>query len=284
MINSRQDVQNTSIWFLEDGLYEKVKPYTLAFQPDVDIPRHNIKRKEVSRTILDLRGSEHEFTLDRNGFMVLNFQEVLTPIDWDNKATVKQIHYPRVVAEIECTLPGVRCLPLRHQLRKRHASFPESTGEDYDYGQPLLAAHVDMVHSSAEQLVRECLSEKEADSVLKNRYMIVNVWHPLKGPNQDWPLALCDSASLDPERDLEVADYITETASREHCFLYARDSHRWWYLSNQETTEAFIFRQYDSEKGILSGIPHAAFPNPHSLGNEPRESIEVVIAVYWPRT
>jgi hypothetical protein len=160
MIKSRQDVQNTSIWFLEDGLYEKVKPYTLAFQPDVDIPRHNIKRKEVSRIILDLRGSEHEFTLDRNGFMVLNFQDFLTPIAWDNKATVKQIHYPRVVAEIERTLPGVRCLPLRHQvsllvplaaviiilnyakLRKRHASFPESTGEDYDYGQPLLAAHV----------------------------------------------------------------------------------------------------------------------------------------------
>lgn len=59
---------------------------------------------------------------------------------------------------------------------------------------------------------------------------------------------------MDSEKDLEVADYVTAATNREHCLLYARDIHKWWYLSSQKTTEAFLFRQYDSEKGAKSGI------------------------------
>lgn len=81
----------------------------------------------------------------------------------------------------------------------------------------------------------------------------ISVWHPLKGPNQDWPLALCDASTLDSDKDLEIADYVTETANREHCLAYARAEHRWWYLSHQKPTEAYMFRQYDSSKGIKSG-------------------------------
>ncbi|KAK7912200.1 hypothetical protein PG985_014681 [Apiospora marii] len=114
-----------------------------------------------------------------------------------------------------------------------------------------------------------------ADTII----LISSLWHPLEGPNQDWPLALCDATSLDSENDLEVTDYVTTTNNREHCMVYNREGHRWWYLSHQEVTEAFIFRQYDSSLGLSSGIPHASFLNPNSKQNDPRHSIEIVMAL-----
>jgi hypothetical protein len=69
-------------------------------------------------------------------------------------------------------------------------------------------------------------------------------------------------ATLNPQRDLEVADYVTETTSREHCFVYARDTHHWWYLSHQKTTEALLFRQYDSNEGDTSGKRLSSFSGP----------------------
>lgn len=162
--HSRQDVR-ASIWFLEENaLYATVKPYTLAFTPEPEIPRENIQRREVSLTISDLRGNERMFTVDRNGFMVLNFPDQHKKVDWDNKSEVIDVHYPNIVAQIQDAFPEAQCVALRHQvspvtlvhckgfnyllsfllyqIRKRHSTFPKSTGTDYTYGQPLRAAHV----------------------------------------------------------------------------------------------------------------------------------------------
>jgi len=138
-----------------------------------------------------------------------------------------------------------------------------------------------MAQSSAEQLIQERIGRRAAD-IFKSHYIIANVWHPLRGPNQDWPLALCDAATVDAQKDLEVADYVTPTTNREHYLVYAREAHRWWYLSRQKTTEAFLFCQHDSGKGATICVPHAAFSNPSSVQQEPRESIEIVLVIYSP--
>lgn len=113
---SRQDVQ-ASIWFLEESeMYAKVKPYTLAFSPEAQIPRDNIQRKEESVPISDLRNSEQSFSLDHNGFIVLGFQNKHNEVEWGDEARVKDLHYPRVVAEVEHVLPEARCIALHHQV------------------------------------------------------------------------------------------------------------------------------------------------------------------------
>lgn len=158
-----------SIWFLEEKeLYATVKPYSLAFTPAVEMPRENIERKEVSVNIFDIRGSDKEFSLEKNGFMILPFQGECANIDWDNEKCVKDIHYPRVISEIKNAFPGAECIPLSSKVsqkrasvpthsnlltnlilkvRKRHSAFPKSTGQDYTYGQPLRAAHVGTTQS-----------------------------------------------------------------------------------------------------------------------------------------
>ncbi|EFX00240.1 methyltransferase [Grosmannia clavigera kw1407] len=107
------------------------------------------------------------------------------------------------------------------------------------------------------------------------------VWHPIKGPNQDWPLALCDLSTVNSDKDLEIADYVTPKRSREHCMVYFRNHHRWWYMSRQRVTEALLFRQHDSEQGDKSGVPHAAFFNPYAELEMPRESMETTVLIYF---
>lgn len=106
-----QDIQGASIWFLEEKeLYATVKPYCLAFTPAIKIPRENIERKEVPINVSDLRGFERKFNLDKNGFMVLNLPEQ-PDLDWENDDSVENIHYPRVILEIERSFPGSVCVP-----------------------------------------------------------------------------------------------------------------------------------------------------------------------------
>src|ERR1700709_193749 len=110
----RQDV-SASIWFLvEKELYKTVKPYTLAFTPEVNIPRDNIERREVSVNISDLRGSEELFSLSNNGFMVLNFQNEHGVIDWESETMIKDVHYPKVISEVENAFPDADCCHVLH--------------------------------------------------------------------------------------------------------------------------------------------------------------------------
>ena len=168
MDDPRTSPQNVraSVWFLEEKeLYATVKPYALAFTPEAGIPRENIERKEEIVSISDLRNSEESFSLDRNGLMVLNFHDKQAEINWGDETKVEDVHYSKVVSEIESVFPGARCFVSHHQVssnccvrstlsspgdvsfqvRKRHPKFPFSTGKDYMYGQPLRAAHVGMM-------------------------------------------------------------------------------------------------------------------------------------------
>lgn len=118
--NSGQDVR-ASIWFLaESDLYASVKPYSLAFTPVAQIPRENIQRTEVSVSVSDLRGSEPSLSLHRNGFQVLEFENIHDEIDWDNNTDVQTVHYPRISSEVERILPGARCIALHHQVSSGH--------------------------------------------------------------------------------------------------------------------------------------------------------------------
>lgn len=120
-----------SIWFLkEKDLYATVKPYALAFTPDSQIPRENIEREEVPTTISDMRSSTTRFTLDLNGFMIVQLSDEHPEVEWKREENVKTKHYPRVIADIEQSIPGCRCIPLTHNVCLscfQYDAFPESS-------------------------------------------------------------------------------------------------------------------------------------------------------------
>ena len=89
-----------------------------------------------------------------------------------------------------------------------------------------------------------------------------SVWRVLRGPNNDWPLAVCDYESVDLEADTINCDVIHEHCLGENILLFKNSKHKWYYLSYQDIDDLIVFRN-TSSKGQRSGtlrlvVTHAA--------------------------
>lgn len=73
-----------------------------------------------------------------------------------------------------------------------------------------------------------------------------SVWRPLRGPTDDWPLAMCDYTSIDTENDLVLNDSIKRDLVVECSLMHYNSSHRWHYLKNQTVDDLLVFRNSDS--------------------------------------
>lgn len=69
----------------------------------------------------------------------------------------------------------------------------------------------------------------------------------LKGPNNDWPLALCDYTSVDIENDTIENDVLHVSNVGENWLLHANKKHSWHYLSDQTPDEIILFRNSNSK-------------------------------------
>ena len=123
-----------------------------------------------------------------------------------------------------------------------------------------------------------------------------SVWAPIRGPVQDWPLALCDASSLNPHA-LHAGDVVFHNFQTENLLLEYYPQHQWYYVSEQMPTEAWVFLQGDSRgrpcqytsltrsfKSVLItflGVPHSSFLHPSAPEKvQPRHSIEVRALVF----
>jgi len=74
-----------------------------------------------------------------------------------------------------------------------------------------------------------------------------SVWRVLKGPNNDWPLAVCDYQSVDPKGDVLPNDVLHEDCVGENWLLQKSRGHSWYYLSEQKVEDLIVFRNVDSK-------------------------------------
>jgi len=134
------------------------------------------------------------------------------------------------------------------------------------------AVHDDYTEKSAPERVRLYLPEK-AEDLLRNRFAVINVWRPIKGPVRDAPLAVCDAQSM------AVEDLIsTEQGVKHEVYLFKFSGrHRWFYFSEMRPDEALLLKCFDSSRdGRARFTAHTAFDDPSAPAGAPaRESIEV---------
>lgn len=281
MVALSTETLQTSVYFLKrNNLYNEEKPYSLRFTPPENFPRSNITLEKHDVTIRNIRPTLKTLSFEKDGLTIMNLESRMSYDDFDNEEKLINI-YLREVADSLCAFLGaVHVQIFEHTVRKRHSIFPVSTGEPYKYNQPTSMAHVDTTPEWARDMVQK-LNRDQADEILKYRVQCVNVWKPLKGPVQDWPLAMCDPRSIKPETDLEPCDLVYPDYVVENRQLYHSPRHEWMYLADQQPSEAWVFLQSDTTADVKS-VPHTAFPNP--LAGEdavPRESIEVRALVYY---
>lgn len=99
--------------------------------------------------------------------------------------------------------------------------------------------------------------------LLAQRHMtdICSVWKPLRGPLEDWPLAVCDQQTVDTTTDLAQSTILHQDYANHNCQVHYNKNQRWFYLSRQQPDEIMIFRQFDSRRpgnngmsGYISGL------------------------------
>jgi cephamycin C biosynthesis protein len=91
------------------------------------------------------------------------------------------------------------------------------------------------------------------------RFQILNIWRPLIQPVKNYPLALCDYQSLDPQVDLVTTRRILPewmhklwVQDREGYSLKHRACHRWYYWRSLTPEECLVFQRHDSASRSLA--------------------------------
>ena len=79
------------------------------------------------------------------------------------------------------------------------------------------------------------------------------VWKPLRGPVKKWPLMLVDNSTVDAQLDLQARDMVYYDYVIDTHLAYKSDAYKFMYLSEQQSTEAWVMLQSDS-KGLTGKL------------------------------
>jgi hypothetical protein len=242
--------------------------------PDGSSPYYSVSALEAESTrnygqkdhpvlVQDIRGHEHAFKLETNGFMALSKAPAENSVLFTDHEDIRLNYYPQVERLLHSTLKPKRIYVFDHTVRSSTSGAPS---------RPVHHVHIDQTPFSAEARVYVHLPE-EADHLLKERVRLINVWRPIGGPVWTEPLAYADSASVN-EDDLIAVRHIYPDREGETFALQHAKGQKWYYWSGMTSENVIFLLCYDSES--RSRVPHSAFTDPRTLEGAPsRESIEV---------
>ena len=239
-----------------------------TFGPN-NIRRRSSGAQEAKKvTIGDGRALAGELSLDRNGFVLVRHPTAVR--DFFDAAELKSVYSPeieRLVAELS---GASRVVMFDHTLR----SGDEGEREARLIREPVLSAHNDYTEWSGPQRVRDLLPD-EAETLLKKRFAIIQVWRAINQPIRANPLALADARSIAPG-DLLISERRYPNRVGQTYRLKYNAAHRWFYFPQLARDEAIVFKVYDSATdGRARFTPHTSFTDPATPpGAPPRQSIE----------
>ena len=245
------------------------KPHNWVEKPPEGLPPRNFGDNTVDVTINDLRGQESAFNINTHAFAALQNVPPSAEKQFQDDASIKANYYPEVERLLLDTVDGARrILIFDHTIRRADPDAKRS---------PVQRVHIDQTPASAQARVRHHLPD-EAETLLKDRVRIINVWRPINGAVESFPLAFADSTSVADDSIVGVEhrypDRTGETAAVKHA-----KGQRWWYWSGIDNDERILLQCADSRDGAR--VPHTAFIHPDTReGAKARESIEVRALVF----
>ncbi|KAK0644667.1 hypothetical protein B0T16DRAFT_418061 [Cercophora newfieldiana] len=146
---------------------------------------------------------------------------------------------------------------------------------------PVQTVHIDQSPRGAVNRVKYHMGVRAPELLSKKRYRIINIWRPLHNTVENFPLAVCDGASVPKEKLLSV-DHVRKTYVGESLYPLECPEYRWYYLNRQTSDEVLLFKTYDSDPTARAKCcPHTSFEQSGVRpGAKPRESIEVRALVF----
>ncbi len=254
------------------------RPRNYTFDPPPGVPRSNTVHETHQVPIYDLRRLEPEAALDREGFQLLRHASAVQNF-YDEDEVLKQ-YYPEAERLIAEATGASRVFIFDHTVRRRvHGADDRATGLPR---QPATRVHVDHTAKSGPQRVRDFFGD-EAETLLRGRVQVINLWRPIRGPLRDAPLAVCDARSVAP-RDLVPSDLVYKNRVGETYAVTFNPAHQWFYVPEMQPNEALLLKCFNSATdGRARFAPHTAFEDPTAPADvPPRESIELRTLVFHP--
>jgi hypothetical protein len=256
-----------------------------VFPPASGLETETPARERVSVPVYDCRPIASELTLDDAGFELVSHRSPF--IDYYNADRVISDYYPEAAALLKAATGALEVFIFDHNVRNQPRS---ERGED-GVRMPVDGAHNDYTLSSGPRRIREVLEDNNASELIGNRAALINIWRPIVGPVQDFPLAICHARTTKQgdfiptsiqhflEDNLETPHLTGEIYSFKHS-----EDHRWFTVSDMQPDEVMLLKCYDSAddgRAIFTG--HTGFHNPDCPTEFiPRESIEVRTVVVFP--
>ncbi len=77
-----------------------------------------------------------------------------------------------------------------------------------------------------------------------------SVWKPINGPVQEWPLAVCDGSTVQPENLIET-DHVRRQYAGVTLYALKDSGMQWYYMRYQKDDEVLLFKNFDSLPGVV---------------------------------
>jgi hypothetical protein len=243
-------------------------PVSYNFTPPAGVPAQTGAYAKFTVPIHSARLIMSDLSLDKHGFAVTRQNTAVA--NFFDPDEVRRVYYPEVERMVREFTGAVKVHVFDHNVRSRPMAQRRENGAQ----EPVKVAHNDYTLKSGPQRVRDLMSG-EADALLKNRFAVINVWRPIRGPVQESPLAVCDAQSMVQE---DFVKHVLKYRDRdgEVYSVAFNPNHRWYYVPNQQKEEVLLLKCYDSDGRRARFTAHSAFEDPTSPPDAaPRESVEV---------
>lgn len=253
------------------------KPVTYLYEPPADVPVRSARSTKHWMQIRNGRNNVNQLTLDNQGFAFVHHHSRVA--NFYDPEEVTRVYYPEVEQLVKEITGAVRVHVFDHNVRCR----PMAKRGENGAREPVKFAHNDYTLKSGPQRVRELLPA-EAENLLKQRFVEINVWRPIRGPVEESPLAVCDATSM-ALQDFVATDLKYRDRTGEVYSVAFNPNHRWFYFPRMERDEVLLLKCYDSaEDGRARFTAHTGIDDPTSPPDAtPRESIEVRTLAFFDR-
>lgn len=256
------------------------KPVNYTYEPPPGIPRSNASYETHKLPIYNARSISKNISLDKQGFA---FTEHHTHVrDFYDEDEIRQVYYPEAEQLLKEVTGATKVVIFDHTLRNAQLMNPAEN----NIKEPAKRVHNDFTAKSGYTRARKELAAQgidDIDTLLQQRFAIINVWRGIADTIQESPLALCDAQSIAPQ-DLVPGDLVYRDRVGETYGVTYNSQHQWFYFPQMRRNEAIFIKCFDSaEDGRARFAAHTGFDDPTSpLNAPPRQSIELRTFVFYP--
>ncbi len=247
---------------------------TYRYAPPPGTPDRSPRCAAHTVPVYNARAICRALSLDREGFRLVSHTSAVS--NFYDESEVKAAYYPEAERVIQRITGASRVIAFDHIVRYA----PMAARGENKAKAPAKAAHNDYTVGSGRKRVRDLLPD-EADALLRNRFAVINLWQPTRGPVLESPLAVCDARTIAMRDFIEIEQRYSDRIGEIYGVAF-NPNQRWFYFPKMQTDEALLLKCFDSDDRVARFTAHTAFDDPTSPPDAPpRESIEVRALVFF---